>query len=442
MERLYAGAAMWDMTPPKGLHLAGYPHYDRPNTGAHDPLMCACLYLRSGETEIALVTLDILYFSKKFAAQVRRIVTERSGMRGENVLCCCSHTHSGPWAAGNPEMDAQNGKDDDLDPAYAANLVSGIAGTVLAARACAFPASLGVGTVRCGAERGVGGNRRSPDGICDPYLGLVAVKDEAGTLRCLLTNYALHPTFLHEDSDLVSADYPAYLRMALQRRFPGLVTGFAQGCSGDQSSRYFRTAQNFEEARRVGETMAEAAVEGLGRLEWTSEADLAVLSTELPLHLRTYPPSEEIRKDVEKFTAEYERLKAAGAPYLDVQNANLRMLGAEDMLGYALCFEEGRPIALRDDEDPAEIQVFRLGKWAVAGIPGEVFVRYGLQIKDLSPAETTLVFELSNGCLPGYCIDEEALAEGGYEAGNSTLDLRFGTEMAEAAGELAKELFK
>ncbi len=188
--------------------------------------------------------------------------------------------------------------------------------------------------------------------------------------------------------------------------------------------------------------MAEAAAEGIGALEWTDHADLAVLSTQLPLHLRTYPPSGEIRKDVERFTAEYEALKAAGAPYLDVQNANLRMLGAEDMLGYALCFEEGRPIALRDDEDPAEIQVFRLGKWAVAGIPGEVFVRYGLQIKDLSPAETTLVFELSNGCLPGYCIDEEALAEGGYEAGNSTLDLRFGTEMAEAAGELAKELFK
>ena len=62
---LKAGVSRADITPPLGLELGGYPHYPRNNTGAHDPLYAACMYLNNGETEIAMVTLDLLFFSKK-----------------------------------------------------------------------------------------------------------------------------------------------------------------------------------------------------------------------------------------------------------------------------------------------------------------------------------------------------------------------------------------
>ena len=442
MEQLYAGAAAWDMTPPQGVTLAGYPHFDRPNTGAHDPLMATCIYLRRGETELALVTLDILYFSKQYTRAVRARVEEACGMKGAGILCCCSHTHSGPWAAGNPEMDAQCGKAGDQDPEYVAALLDGITELILRARKEAFPAEVGVTAIRCGAEKGIGGNRRSPDGICDPMLGVLAVRDGSGVIRGILTTYALHPTFLHEDSTLVSADYPAYLRIAICEKYPEAVVGFAQGCSGDQSSRYFRTGQSFDEAERVGRTMAGSALEALEKMSFDAAPELGYASEETPLRIRSYPPSSEVRKEVEKFTREYNEYKAAGASYLDVQNANLRMLGAEDRLGYALCLEEGRPIALRDDENPAEVMVIRIGKWCVAGIPGEVFVEYGLRIKAGIKAETTLVFELSNGCLPGYCINAEAFYEGGYEAGNSMLELNFGNVLGDMAIGLAGGLKK
>jgi len=42
---LKAGMSRVDITPPQGLELAGYPHYPRNNTGAHDPLYAACMYL-------------------------------------------------------------------------------------------------------------------------------------------------------------------------------------------------------------------------------------------------------------------------------------------------------------------------------------------------------------------------------------------------------------
>lgn len=65
---LKAGMARADITPPQGLELAGYPHYPRNNTGAHDPLWATCMYLENEEEAVAMVTLDLLFFSKKHTA--------------------------------------------------------------------------------------------------------------------------------------------------------------------------------------------------------------------------------------------------------------------------------------------------------------------------------------------------------------------------------------
>ena len=60
---LKAGMSRVDITPPQGLELAGYPHYPRYNTGAHDPLYAACMYLENDGVEVAMITLDLLFFS-------------------------------------------------------------------------------------------------------------------------------------------------------------------------------------------------------------------------------------------------------------------------------------------------------------------------------------------------------------------------------------------
>ena len=93
MVKFLAGAAYYDMSPPKGVRLAGYPHFPRCNTGIHDPLYAACLYLNDGETEIAVVTLDILFFSKKYTAQVRETVSTLCGLP-KRKSACLLFTHS------------------------------------------------------------------------------------------------------------------------------------------------------------------------------------------------------------------------------------------------------------------------------------------------------------------------------------------------------------
>ena len=59
----------------------------------------------------------------------------------------------------------------------------------------------------------MGGNRNSVDGPADPEAGVLFLRKKAsGEPLALSVVYSMHPTVLHEDSTLVSADFPGYTR--------------------------------------------------------------------------------------------------------------------------------------------------------------------------------------------------------------------------------------
>ena len=122
------------------------------------------------------------------------------------------------------------------------------------------------------------------------------------------------------------------------------------------------------------------------------------------------------------------------------QNANLKMLGAEDQLGYIRMQKNGTKIELLDDENPCEIQVFRLGGTCVIGVQGEVFVEYALYLKAVAGFGTVIFNELSNGVLPGYLYTPESLVTGGYETDTSMLAESFGRHMVEKALETIQQV--
>ncbi len=433
---LKAGMVRADMTPPKGLELGGYPHYPRYNEGFHDPLMAACMYLFDGTTEVAMVTLDILFFSKKHVKEVRRRVGEKCGIKGENIMISCSHTHSGPWASGRLDIEGiESGAEQPKE--YIEELITKIVGIICEAKAGAFEASFAAGVTVCGAESGIGGNRRLPGGPHDSLVSVMAVKDMTDTVRGIFVNYTLHPTFIHEWSNVCTADYPGYLRLQLQEMEKNAVVGFSQGCSGNQSSRYYRQGESYDEAERVGRTLGKAAHTVIEKAKWTTELPIKVATSTLEFELRDFGTEEELRAQVAHDEAVYKELYAKYGDsknrdeYYLWQNANLKLLGSEDQLGYVLMQKKGIKIELLDDEAPAEIQVFNLGGVGVIGFPGETFVEYGLYIKAASGFGMTVVNELTNGCLPGYLYTAESLVTGGYETDTSMLAPTFGRHLVD-----------
>ena len=434
-----------DITPPQGLELAGYPHYPRYNEGHHDPLYAACMYLNNGEQEVAMVTLDLLFFSKKHVTEVRRRVAEKTGISGSNVMISCSHTHSGPWASGRLDIESlEAGKEQPHE--YVEFLIATITDLIAKGQAEAYEASFGYGTALCGAESGVGGNRRLPGGPHDPLVSVMAIKDTAGAVRGALVNYTLHPTFIHEWSNVCTADYPCYLKMEIEETHTQCLTGFAQGTSGNQSSRYYRQGESYDEAERVGRLLGKAALKAIEKAEWLTEMPIKVATTIAELKLRDFGTEEELRAKVAEDEANYKYLyekygkSTNREEYYLWQNANLKLLGSEDQLGYIIMRNKGTKIELLEDEGPAEALAYRLGGCCVIGIPGEAFVEFGLYLKAMAGFGTVIVNELTGGVLPGYMYTPESLVTGGYETDTSMLDEEFGINLMTAALAAARSL--
>jgi len=238
---------------------------------------------------------------------------------------------------------------------------------------------------------------------------------------------------------LVTADYPGYIRKYLSETKPDAIFLFAQGASGDQSTRYFRKGQNFSEAKRIGYAIGEEADKVLNSMKLKSDVYLVVKSSEVDIDLKELPSREEAEAEVLKTKNKLEKLKKENAFYIKIQNANLKNLGAEDNLGYILLKEKGIDIDLKVDELPVEVQVIGIGESRIVAVQGEVFVEFGLDIQKESPFKNTFVIELANGCLPGYACTKEAYMQGGYEADTSLLTGKAGDSIVETALKLLKE---
>lgn len=434
-----------DITPPQGLELAGYPHYPRYNTGAHDPLYAACMYLSNGTAEVAMVTLDLLFFSKKHVQKVRAAVEAEYGIPGDHIMISCSHTHSGPWASGMLDIESlEAGKQQPME--YVNDIIGRITALIGQAKKESFDGYFASGVEVCGAESGVGGNRRLPGGPHDPLVSVMAIKDTANKVRGAIVNYTLHPTFIHEWSTVCTADYPCYLKMEMEETYEGLLTGFAQGTSGNQSSRYYRQGESYDEAERVGRVLGKAACRVIEKAVWQDDIVIKAASGSVEVVLRDFGTEEALRERIVQEEATYKELYTKYGDsknreeYYLWQNANLKLLGSEDQLGYVLMAKKGIKPDLLEDEVPAEVQVFNLGGTCVFGLQGEVFVEYGLWLKAVAGFGTVIINELANGVLPGYLYTPESLVTGGYETDTSMLDECFGEMMIAKAIELVKKV--
>lgn len=437
---LRAGAAEADISPPVGVQLVGYPTVIRANTGIHDPLFAGCLVLDDGGTRVALITSDLVGYEKAFVARLRRRIAAETGIPAGHILLCGSHTHSGPRMASRL-FDDEVAMGARVEIEYLSHLEEKLAGLVQRAGSDPRPAQIGFGKGKAGKKQGIGGNRHDPSGPADPAVGVIGVQGDAGSWRAALVKYSLHPTILQMDNTLVSADYPFAIRGYLTRSRPGITVLFAQGATGDQSSRHFRRAQTFEEAERFGTVIGKEADRVLDTLKLASDIRLAVRSAQVAPVWKDLPPVEELEQRVAEYWQELRELEARGAPYVERQTCYLDRLGTEFTLVFAKLKAEGRK-APWEYEVPIEVQAIRVGEACIVGIAGEIFVEYTLAIEKASPFRHTFIFTLANGLSPGYVVDTESAENKLFEAGASMLKPATGANVVQAAARLCRELYE
>lgn len=82
-----------------------------------------------------------------------------------------------------------------------------------------------------------------------------------------------------------------------------------------------------------------------------------------------------------------------------------------------------------------EIQLLRIGEFALVGIPGELFARLGLDIKCRSETIHTFVSTYTNGNV-GYIPAREEYSYSGYEVAEAHRYYGYPSALTPEAGEL------
>ncbi len=425
----WAGAAVVEITPPASVFLFGYPHVRRMSTGVHDPLECAALYLRGSGGQALFLANDLIYVSRDFAEEVRTRIAAATGVPVEGIMVTATHTHSGPVMTNNLSNEADSVVPR-ADPEYLRWVGERMVTAARHAVAAAVPANVGLARARA---EGVGSNRHDPAGPTDPEVPVLVAKAAADgrVIACQLI-YGMHPTVLHEDSTLVTADFVGFTRQALRQGVlpPDCPVLFHQGAAGNQSPRHVTRANTLAEARRIGERLAEAVAAALPGLSPLSPAHVEARRIHVPVVPRSFPPLEQARADLQAARSRYEALRISGAPRQEVRTAECDVFGAEKTAVLAQADADGRLAAAVARASPAEIQLIQIGPWRLIGWPGEFFVEYGLGLKARAPRDTFLI-TLANGELQGYIATQEAVKHGRYEATNAIFRVENGERFIE-----------
>ncbi len=408
MAQLRVGAARSNITPHLGCHIMGYFN-DRLAEDIADELFAKTVVFDNGDTAIGVCVLDLIIAPQADLDLAKARASELTGIPPENLFISCTHTHFGP---GTVDLSAVPRED-----AYMHFAMERAGDSFKRAQSRLRAAEVGHSSGLCPEETH---NRRwvmkdgsvrmnpgylnpdavRPAGPSDPEVALLVARD-AATKQPLaaIANYSLHYVG-GPYANSITADYFGYFDRALQRLAGADFVGvMANGFCGDINNCDFaRPAPQyphpFYQAERVGNRVAAVAYGAwLGIRDYASEVKLGV-ATEPVKFRRREPTTEELAAARALVATPADR----GGP------------------GWAEWMYASEVIGV--NEEPVErdtpIMALRVGDVGIVGLPGEIFVEYGLQIKARSPFERTLTVELANDYL-GYCPTDKALDEGSYE---------------------------
>jgi hypothetical protein len=413
-----AGASEVDITPQKPTFLWGYPRTPRQSTGVHDALKCSALLFEHQNARLLFLSTDLIFVPKSVVVQVRQRLSASLPIQPEQIMVTASHTHSGPMTVRYLSNESDPYVPEKVDQKYMTWLTDQLILAGIHAYQGVRPAELAQATADA---RGIGTHRHDPHGPADVSVPAWLVRDvhNQKTLA-LMAICAMHPTVLHEDSTLISGDFPGLARQALRDSGflpPEAPFVYHMGASGNQSPRYVTQGNTIEEAKRLGGILARAIEAAFESPQWIVQPQLLAGVESFPLQLRKFP--ELAQAQVRKKDAEirYHHLKTSGASRPELRTAECDLFGAEELVCLAQAAASGRIEQLAHTYNPAEIQVFRLGENWIVGWPGEHFVEFALQLRRHLPNATLIT--LANGELQGYIVTNEAVERGWYEAGNA-----------------------
>jgi hypothetical protein len=223
-----AGFSRVEITPPVGEHpeMMGFgPFLGRTALEVLQPLHLRASYLEAEEGGGLLLSFDLCGLREDLADSIRQAAGEAVGLRAEQVIACCTHTHSAPSVmpiVGWGEFHEPTAR---RLPRHAAEAAA-------AAKAAAAPVVVEGGVT---ALEGFSHNRvYGSAGPLDTRLQVLAFRSRRSKrLLGLWSHYSCHPVLLCEQCRVISPDFCGVAMQALEAKHRSAVCTFLQGSCGD-----------------------------------------------------------------------------------------------------------------------------------------------------------------------------------------------------------------
>ena len=400
---------------------------------AHDPLCVRAVVLDVDGKQAAIVAVDLTSIPNAMMDEARQLISAATKIDPDAIMISATHTHTAPQVRarflGKVSPEARQ-----LALDYIAALPGRIAeAAILAARNVELSqASAGIGH-----ETTISFNRRylmadgsvmtnpgkddpslhakivRPAGPTDPEVGVVHFATHAGTSQATMVNFSLH---LDTDGGAApTADFAGTLHSILVAKCGAdMLSFFAIGAAGNINHYNLMNpsgptrVKGHEESARIGTALGNAVVATYPHL--------------IPVEASA------LRFSRRKVVLQMPREKGAA---LAAQHNNKPE------------FFDGEVTVTNKDGSQsfeAEVQVIALGnELAWVGLPGEMFVEFGLALKDASPFRFTMIHELANRSI-GYVPNLRAYPEGAYEGLATRCAPGSGEELVSVATQLLVEV--
>jgi neutral ceramidase len=363
------GVSQVNITPDVPIPMSGYGSRKDPFTGVHDELFASALYFRSPETDLLLITSDLIGFNMQFVDETRKMISARIGIPPENIMITAVHNHGGPVTKTYEE---------DV-PEEVENYVKGLQEKFITMSVKAsektVPFRMGTGKGFCDlninrraefadGSIGLGRDQGKP---CDHDLDVVKFEDLNGNTLAIMVNWPCHGTASGPQNYQITGDWPgAAARHIKKQTGEEIVVVITAGASGDINPIY-GPGNSFSEIETVGYHVGKAALETFNTIKTFPVESVDAIYTSM-----TFPGKKACENNFPQET-----------------------------------YEPGPDVEIR-------LTAFRIGHLVLAGISGEVMNEIGQEIKKQSPYKNTTIITHCNGS-SGYICTDKAFPEGGYE---------------------------
>lgn len=430
-----------DITPYESVNLGGYgDDGSRVSQGFVDMLYALSVVITdTEENTLVLIVTDLSWGDEERTEMVRKAIAEKYGISSEYVMLGGTHNHSGP-AYNNASL---------LVKDYLDYWLEGVMDSVAMAMEDQQPSQMQIGSTETENLTFVrryiqqdgnlqGDNYKLTDSPivsheteADEEVQMVRfVREEAKDI--LITNWQSHANYAGNTKN-AGTDWVGPLREKVEKELDVHCIYF-QGAAGNLNPKSRIEGENRTKSiKEHGEAVADYVIAAYKDESVFTSVNTGVIEVKQATYTGKVNKSED------------SKLEIATEIYSQWKNTS----------NYSLCVSNGLPHGIHSpyhagaiitrskegDTKDMELNTISIGDVSIVTFPTEMFDVSGMQIKDQTPYEMTLLMGYACG-IHNYTPDVDGFARGGYEADNGLFESGTAEKIVEQYLKTLKELHK